>query len=280
MATKMANGSTQASEDPHQLEMNAVGYFYLPAASLGDEGIYHKYRDTIVKCQIFMIGLRPVVKLVNVVQTGKKMSTVYHVLGQDHAPEWPIPPGWELEQEKGAWTLVDAAGKRMFPDTEHALARLHEEFVKLDFNALYIGQVFGGPGARNAVEQLRKSEIVKKINATGVPDGYRLEVLLLEVAGRPASRVEADDAEKITLCEAALIRHFKPKFNQHPDGGFPSTKPRMLHGLADRTISSVVMHIALEELPFRIFSDAIAPESTHKIAQDLHDHGERERFFG
>lgn len=270
------NAATAAS---HALDMNAIGYFYLPAASLHDEGILHRYRAKITKCQIFMIGLRPAVKLEHVREDSGKMIATFSVLGQKYEPEWPIPAGFSLRQEKGAWTLVNEAGKRMFPDSESMMGRLHEEFVKLDFNVLYIGQVFGGPGARHAIEQLRKSDLVPKLREQ-TPEGYRLEILLLEMAGDPETRFDAEDAELITLCEAALIKHFRPAHNMGSDRSFPSTKPRMLRGCAGRGIESIRARIAFEELPFRIFSDVVAPAVEQEARIDLSGGDAARTFFG
>jgi hypothetical protein len=268
-----------AAAASHALEMNATGYFYMPAASLHDEGILHRYRAKITKCQIFMIGLRPAVKLDHVREDSGKMIATFSVLGQEYAPSWPIPASFSLRQEKGAWTLVNEAGKRMFPDSETMMARLHEDFVKLDFNVLYIGQVFGGPGARHAVEQLRKSDVVAKLQQA-TPAGYRLEVLMLEMAGNPETIVEADDAEMITLCEAALIKHFRPAYNRHPDGSFPSTKPRMLRGCAGRGIEAIHVRVAFEELPFRLFSETVEAATAHDVRVALSDESARVGFFG
>lgn len=270
---------TAAQAASHALDMNASGYFYLPAASLHDEGILHRYRAKITKCQIFMIGLRPAVKLDHVREDSGRMIAAFSVLGQTYSPEWPIPAGFSLRQDKGAWTLVNEAGKRMFPDQESMMARLHEDFVKLDFNVLYVGQVFGGPGARHAVEQLRKSDIVTKLTQQ-TPEGWRLEVLMLEMAGDPETAVHADDSEMITLCEAALIKHFRPAFNRGPDGSFASTKPRMLRGCAGRGIESIRVRIAFEELPFRIYSEAAAPTVLHDVRVELKDQQAEKTFFG
>src|ERR1700744_6292950 len=72
----------------------------------------------------------------------------------------------------------------------------------LNFDIQYIGQSYGSDGSRNALDRLRKHETLQKIALQGVPEGYRLELLLLEVV--PATRV-------VTL--------FNPKAKNKTQGG-------------------------------------------------------------
>src|SRR5262249_3343054 len=154
------------------------------------------------------------------------------------------------------------------------------------FKVLYIGQAYGDDGSRNAIDRLKKHETLQKIALQGVPEGYRLELLLLEVM--PNTTVvtmfnpwakEKDDGskrigfgldklfgtneeEQIALYEAALIRYFQPKFNKTFKESFPSTRMRILRDCYDKDFSTVVAEINCDRLPYDLFSESVVAAPT------------------
>ena len=88
-----------------------------------------------------------------------------------------------------------------------------------------------------------------------------------------------DEAERTTLYEAALIRYFQPPFNTIFKNSFPSTNLKVLADCYDKDFAAVVAEISIDELPFTLFSDAIAHRSNHIAKFDLHDDEARRVFF-
>jgi hypothetical protein len=174
---------------------------------------------------------------------------------------------------------------------------------KMDFQVKYIGQSYGKNGSRNALDRLLKHETLQKISLKGVPSGYRLSLLLLEVEPNPqlltvmipnAKDTESDgdriksgidklyntsDQERITLYEASLIRYFMPEYNKEFKNSFPSTNLKVLQDCYDRDFSSVVAEICINELPYNLCSETVASKSYHIASHDLHVEKERKVFF-
>ena len=90
---------------------------------------------------------------------------------------------------------------------------------------------------------------------------------------------DTDEAERITLYEAALIRYFEPEFNKEFKKSFPSTQLKVLEDCYDKDFSAVVAEICIDDLPFLIGSETVAPAQYHIAKHDLHDEDERKAFF-
>lgn len=59
--------------------------------------------------------------------------------------------------------------------------RLNIEHGAQNFEVLYIGQAYGRNGERNALDRLRRHETLQRIALEGIPNGYIITVLMLEV---------------------------------------------------------------------------------------------------
>lgn len=173
----------------------------------------------------------------------------------------------------------------------------------IDFNILYIGQAYGADGSRNAIDRLKRHETLQKISLQGVPEGFDLQLLLINV--QPTTqlitffnpfaenkddgdeRIEAgleklfgtDEKERVSLFEAAFIRYFRPPFNEKFKDSFPSTNMSILKQCYKKDFSAVIAEIGLTDLPFALFSKARARQDHHIAAYDLHTEEERKVFF-
>jgi hypothetical protein len=167
----------------------------------------------------------------------------------------------------------------------------------------YIGQAYGTDGSRNALDRLRKHETLQKIAVQGIPDGYRLQTLLLEVLPETTlvtlfnpwaekqdqgkARIAAgldklfgtDERERISLFEAAFIRYFRPPFNERFKDSFPSTNMSVLRECYSKDFSAVVAEIGFDGLPYELFSNEIRPRHHHIASYDLHTEEKRKVFF-
>ncbi|RYH52488.1 MAG: hypothetical protein EON54_14565, partial [Alcaligenaceae bacterium] len=109
-----------------------------------------------------------------------------------------------------------------------------------NLEVVYVGQAFGTAGERTAVERLSSHSTLQKILADTAADEPHKEVLLLlysfdfhrfyfTMDGRNKAQVDGDDDRRhwhqamaadfkrgmrISLAEAALIRHFEPRYNK------------------------------------------------------------------
>jgi hypothetical protein len=190
-----------------------------------------------------------------------------------------------------------------FPSETHMAHRLAHEFDAVHFNVLYIGQAYGEDGSRNALHRLKSHSTLQKIAVQGIPDGFQLTLLMLEVV--PANRlltmfnpkakvqVQAEERirnglgklfsttepERITLYEASLIRYFQPKFNKEFKNSFPSTNMKLLESCYKRDLSAVIAEICFDELPFKLFSDAVKATHYHIAQHSLHTATDRNAFF-
>lgn len=189
--------------------------------------------------------------------------------------------------EDELWYVVDAQGQRSFPDLDVGVKRLSGELDAVGFEVLYIGQAYGKDGSRNALDRLLKHETLQKISLKGVPDGYRLNLLLLEV--QPATTMftvfnpvaenidqgsqrissgldklfNTSEAERITLYEASLIRYFQPRYNTEFKNSFPSTNMKLLADCYDKDFAAVIAEICIDELPFKMFTETVRPKLKH-----------------
>lgn len=182
--------------------------------------------------------------------------------------------------------------------------RLNDEQDAIRFEVLYIGQAYGKDGSRNALDRLLKHETLQRISVKGVPADRRLTLLMLEI--EPGNRMIAfmnpwaenkedgsarisagldklfgtSDAERVTLYEASLIRHFQPPFNKEFKESFPSTNLKVLADCYDKDFSALISEICIDELPFKMTSDAVPPSQYHTAKFNLHEDEARQVFFG
>jgi len=294
---------TKRFDVEHSLNMYADGFVVLPAFAIYEEDIVDAYKVQIQDCHIYLIGVIPKIDLVDCIQDGVDLVTSYHVAGQQHDLRWPIGPGFSLKGDGASgWYVVDAAGTKSVPSQNALMARVNAE-MNINFKVLYIGQAFGDNGSRNALDRLRKHETLQKIAVKGVPQGYVLTLLLLEITDSPRmimmfnpfakdttqglNRIDkgieklanTSAAERTTLYEASLIRYFSPHYNKEFKDSFPSTNMKLLADCYDKDIAAVTAELALDGLPFKLYSDSVVARDFHVAHHDLHKEEDRKVFF-
>jgi hypothetical protein len=184
-------------------------------------------------------------------------------------------------------------------------------FVEVDLRGLdhqevaYVGQAFGASGERTAVERLSSHSTLQKILSDVTANEPHMEVLLalysfgfhrffLTMDGTTPVLLDetADDMHRqkilesqlkrsmrISLAEAALIRHFEPKYNKVYTKDFPHNRLKMLHKLYDLDVAALIVEASVEDHGMSLFSQK-QPASEHHIAKfDLHDKTIRKSFF-
>jgi hypothetical protein len=236
-------------------------------------------------------------------QDGDLLFFKLSVFGEYYEISFDIPSGAILKCENGGYYVLTKGGERVFPNMTAVQLKLHAEGVRLGFEVKYIGQAYGKDGSRNALDRLLKHETLQKISLSGVKDGYRLDVLLLEI--QPDNRIitlfnpfalnqedtsariengsaklfDTSEIERITLYEASMIRYFQPKYNREFKDSFPSTNMKVLKDCYDKDFSAVVAEICIDDLPFDLFSEFIEMAPYHVVRHNLHEGREREMFF-
>lgn len=287
----------------HALNMYASSHATMPAFGIYDEDVVKRFRENLRTCHIYIIGTVPKVDFVGARQDGQELVTSYEVSGQSYELRWPLDADCRLIEDENGWAVENDAGERRFPGDTLAITHLSHAYGVYDFKVLYIGQAYGKDGSRNALDRLLKHETLQRISVKGTPEGQVLSLLLLEIepanrlitfinpfaqdTGDGAARISSgldklfgtSEAERIALYEASLIRYFQPPFNKEFKESFPSTNLKVLRDCYDKDFSAVIAEISFDELPFRLFSDAVPPAWDHIASFDLHDDASRQVFF-
>lgn len=287
----------------HALNMYALSYFNFPARQLYDDNLMEKLGTRVKNAHIYLIGIVPIMDLVRVRHEGQTLLFDFQIKGETFVVKSPVSEGLKLIHEDEFWYLVDEKGDRFGPSDEQLMDAFILEHGLLEFKVVYVGQAYGKDGSRNAIDRLRKHETLQKIALKGVPDGYRLELLLLEIepstsmftlfnpwaqdtaSGPDRIRQGLDklfgtsEHERITLYEASLIRHFRPHYNTEFKNSFPSTQLKVLAKCYEKDFTAVIAEICFEPPPFLLFSDFMPPQQEHLIKHDLHKDEERQVFF-
>ncbi len=261
------------------------------------------YKDLTKSCHIYIIGLLPTVEIVTATQKNQQLVITVSVQGDTHDLDWSIPDGIQLKYDEKFFYLEDATGKKIGLNQEELMKKFTRKVGMLNFDIKYIGQAYGRDGSRNAIDRLLKHETLQKISLKGIPEGFTLSLLLLEV--QPNNQIftmfnpfakEKDDTgkrvkagldklfdtneqEQITLYEASLIKYFSPIFNKEFKNSFPSTNLKVLQDCYKKDFSAVVAEICHDDILFRLCSDVVQPSHYHIAKHDLHEEANRKAFF-
>ncbi|ENJ0996304.1 hypothetical protein AB0243_000299 [Vibrio vulnificus] len=291
----------------HALDMYASSFVTLPAEAIYEKEQLLQYKSVIDNCHIYVIGYLPRIDFTGAEQIGDELKLSFSVCNQEKELRIPsIPPHLRFHVEDGYYYLADENGNRFWwNDMEmmQMLQKLQKQSEGICFEVKYIGQAYGRDGSRSALDRLVKHETLQKIAIKGVPEGYKLSLLLLEVEpntsmvtaftpnaqskGTDATRIKAgldklfgtSDPERISLYEAALIRYFSPEYNKEFKNSFPSTNLKILQDCYEKDFSAVFAQICIDELPFMLFSDTVKPKQYHMSKHDLHKDDDRKVFF-
>jgi len=284
--------------------MYALSFCTIPAEGIYDKEALASLGDVLNKCHIYLIGYTPRVEFVGAEQKDRKLLLSFEVLSETHVVTYELPEHLSLMADGDLWYLGDGSGSRFWPDEMEMQTRLATVIGALKFEVKYIGQAYGQAGSRNAIDRLLKHETLQKISLKGLPEGYRLTLLLLAIESNNQlittfnpyaknmqegpSRIRqgldklfnTTEAERISLYEAALIRYFYPDFNKEFKDSFPSTALKILRDCYEKDFSAVVAEICIDDLPFRLWSSAVEPKLYHLAKHDLHKSEDRRIFFG
>lgn len=302
----MNNASKTAKYDiEHALNMYADSFVILPAEFLYESEKLEEHKDVISKCHIYMIGFVPKIDLDCACEAERILTLKYNVHNEKIEIKLPIPDHINLKIDDEYYYFEDekTPDSRFWFDDNSMQKMLHDHGKSIEFNIKYIGQAFGSDGSRNAIDWLLKHETLQKIAIKGIPDGYRLSLLLLEIQpenrlltvfnphshikDEHGTRIQAGidklnnttEAERISLYEAALIRYFSPEFNKEFKNSFPSTNLKILQDCYEKDISAVIAEICIDEFPFYLCSETVSPLKYHISKHDLHKEEDRKIFF-
>ncbi|MES9962184.1 MAG: hypothetical protein ABW116_01465 [Candidatus Sedimenticola sp. 20ELBAFRAG] len=288
----------------HSLGMYAVSHCTIPAEGIYDKEALKPLMGIIETCHIYLIGLTPIIDFVDAKQENGVLILEYKIAGEDHTLSFELSEGFILKSEGDLLYVEDPNGQRSWPDNNFIQARLSAETNSVNFEVKYIGQAYGKDGSRNAIDRLLKHETLQKISLKGIPEGYRLSLLLLAIQpnnqlftimnpfakntdeGPERIKTGLDklfnttEQERITLYEASLIRYFYPEFNKEFKDSFPSTNLKVLQDCYEKDFGGVVAEICIDELPFKLFTDNVNPKHYHIAKHDLHKDEDRRMFFG
>lgn len=287
----------------HALGLYALSFYSLPAEAIYDEKLDDKLGEGLKDCHIYLIGIVPKIDLKDSRQEGQTLIFDFEVLGKEYSVKGPIPEGLTLKRDEDFFYLSDGSDKRFGPSDEQIFQAFQLQHGLLEFQVAYVGQAYGKDGSRNAIDRLRKHETLQKIALRGAPEGYRLQVLLVEVhpsnqmftffnpfakdnsEGEERIRRGVDklfgtnEHERITLYEASLISYFQPVYNKEFKNSFPSTNLKVLADCYDKDFSSVVAEFCFDEPPFLLCSEKVTAKPQHIVNIDLHEEADRKVFF-
>lgn len=289
----------------HALDMYASSFVHMPAEFIYEKDILAQFQEVIETCHIYIIGYEPRVDFTGAEQVGDDMVLDFLVAGKERQLKFgPIPEGVRFVHEDELFYMENQEKDRFWFNDNELVKMLSSQPESIHFQVKYIGQAYGKDGSRNALDRLTKHETLQKISIKGVPEGYKLSLLLLEVepgsslvtAFTPNAQQPADDgqrikagldklygtteAEQVSLFEAAMIKYFSPEYNKEFKNSFPSTNLKILQDCYEKDISAVFAQICIDELPYKLFSEMVEPKMYHISKHDLHNNSERKVFFG
>lgn len=288
------------------LSLYAIDFALLPAQGLYSD-INSEIKSVMDRCHIYLIGLVPVVSIIKSYEEDNFLCIDVKVGTMKYTPglKIPITEGHKIvRNDKGVW-FQDNQGNLYGPSNLDIMNEISYRIKPLDFKVLYIGQAFGKDGSRGALDRLREHSTLQKIALKGVPESYRLELVLLGIENgnklmtefNPfASNIDdataqqrikngfdklcdTTEAEKVTLYEAALIRYFQPQYNIQFKDSFPSTNLKVLNDCYKKDIRSLVAEIHFDSFPYQLYSDHVSMNSGHMAHFDLHSDQDRKSFF-
>lgn len=178
-------------------------------------------------------------------------------------------------------------------------------FELLNLEVLYIGQAYGNSGERSAADRLLSHSTLQEVLAAQAHTSWWMEPVILlftyddprlisKMDGRNSPEItgDADRAHfksvydeplspdhLVTIAEASLIRYFRPYYNIHFKGHYPTSEQKHLRDAYRLDYNAIITEIDTEDICISTFSEHHKP-SGHHIAQfDLHDPSERFSFF-
>jgi len=199
-------------------------------------------------------------------------------------------------------------GERFFSIPAHhaslASDRLGDPSLR-DLCVVYVGMSYGD-GGRSAKDRLLSHSTLQQVLAdltAESPDSEALVIMVQYVEpqamitfdGHDKSLREENDRNvigdlqrvqksiteelQIRLIEAALIRYFRPRYNDKYKHHFPNPTQKILEEVYAIDFGALVVEIDTEEINSRLFSPTRNPGYHHVASFDLHDPAIRRSFF-
>ncbi len=202
----------------------------------------------------------------------------------------------------------DADGTQISAAKASLLASLNRVNMgdNLALEVLYIGQSYGVEGSRTSLDRLRKHETLQAIYSRAAAETPDLEVWILLWHITPNTLLMFDGASKdylvddkeddqhldqvlsapvsdqqiINLCEAAMIRYFRPEFNIRFKDSFPSPAHSTYAECYSLDLNSISIEVESEDVNVHIWSSAASRASQRHFATfPLHSSAERRSMF-
>ena len=264
-------------------------------------------KNVIDTCHIYMIGIVPIAIIIDVQQRDNLLCYTFTVAGKkyENTPLFTLPPNSTLiKNALGEYWLLEQNRKCGVPQPYDILMAIKQFIAPFQFKILYIGQAFGEEGSRNAIDRLLSHSTLQKIALTEmVPESHRLEIILMgiensfqlitginpfakdhnssdaRIANGNDMLFGTNEAQRISLYEAALIRYFQPKYNTHFKDSFPSTNLKVLDQCYNKDIQAVVAEINFKPFLYDLYSDVVSVSSEHIAHFDIHSEESRKSFF-
>jgi len=220
--------------------------------------------------------------------------------------EWPYPPQGRFDRVESDWPhtafQMMRGNQRVISGKAAVLAAMAPGLRdRLDLEVLYVGQSFGSGGERQAPERLLAHSTLQRIlgEASRLQPDKEIwlallhfeEAMITSIDGRIAAsdKALADDddrihriltqevshQQKINFIEAALIRHFEPKYNKTFRNTFPNPAHKTYNECYALDLNMVSVEFSSEPLHARLYSKAQAAEWIHFAMYPLHDPTQR-----
>ncbi len=204
-------------------------------------------------------------------------------------------------------TFLDSENNQLLSVKNSILATLvsSENIAEANLEILYVGQAFGVNGERTAIDRLSSHSTLQKIYSEALnlyPDS---EIWLMLCSFSPAMITafdgrtqdyqmsdEEDDKhinnilsnpismqQKINFTEAALIKYFKPQFNDKFKNQFPSSKHKSYSECYEIDLNSIFVEVGSDNLNCMIYSNSVLPKWTHYIKYALHSKEDRKSML-
>lgn len=287
----------------HALNIYADSYVTFDARLLYEEEFLEHIREGSRAFHIYLIGFTPRVELeIPKFEDGHLCMTASY-LGKKVDMRFDVPSDFKFIQSADCCHFVDGKGEKRWIDSQEIMRNLSVAVGGCPFFVKYIGQSYGKDGSRNALDRLLEHETLQKISIKGVPDGFMLQVILLELHSDnriitvflPGAKTRDDDgvrrrmgldklygtteAERVSLYEASLIRYFAPEYNKEFKNSFPSTNLKVLQDCYRKDFLAVIAEICIDPFPFYLHSERVEKKYYHTITHDLQGDSERRAFF-
>jgi hypothetical protein len=195
----------------------------------------------------------------------------------------------ELVDATGA---VASGGKAALLATQVGPAGEHE----LGLEVLYVGQAYGAAGRREAPARLESHSTFQRILGEAVrrsPD-REIWIVLMAFQGElvlhadPAVAAETSDAvneqhidtvlrtpitaqQKINFTEAALIRYFRPEYNETFKDTFPSPAHSSYRSCYDLDLNMVILQVESTSICSCLWTENVKAAWIHLAKFPLHD---------